>query len=318
LAIILSDQEVRTLVNPEDMLTSIESMQKQFGKGNAGNLPRRKIISDRGMLAVMGGALFYDDVMGVKTYTVFNGKYSFQVSLYDTNTGELLCYTQANRLGQLRTGATTAIAAKYLANPQKTPTIGIIGSGNQSFTQIEALSLVTTPKEVLVYSKTPENRTRLASTVDADLGISSKAVSTAEELVSSSDIIVCIAATMTPIIKGESIQPGSTIIAAGPTSWRARELDDLTIQRCDKFVVDSIEQVNIESGDLSEAQDRGSLQVSQLIELRHIVAGNIQGRESSSEVVLAKVMGTGVADVAAAKLAYDKALEGNVGTNLNW
>ena len=67
MAIILSDQEVRTLVNPEDMLTSIESMQKQFGKGNAGNLPRRKIISDRGMLAVMGGALFYDDVATRKT-----------------------------------------------------------------------------------------------------------------------------------------------------------------------------------------------------------------------------------------------------------
>ena len=50
----------------------------------------------------MGGGLFHDGVLGVKTYTVVRGQYSFQVSLYDADSGELLCYTQANRLGQLR------------------------------------------------------------------------------------------------------------------------------------------------------------------------------------------------------------------------
>ena len=59
------------------------------------------------MLSVMGGGLFYQGVLGVKTYTVVKGTYSFQVSLYDADTGQLLCYIQANRLGQLRTGATT-------------------------------------------------------------------------------------------------------------------------------------------------------------------------------------------------------------------
>lgn len=318
MAIILSDIEVRDLVTMEEMVATIENMQREFGHGRTTNLSRRKIISNQGMLAVMGGALFYDNVMGVKTYTVFQGKYSFQVSLYDTNTGELLCYTQANRLGQLRTGATTAVTAKFLSNQGNPPTVGIIGSGTQSFTQIQGLQNCISPKEVLVYSKTPENRAALASRLETDLNISSRPVSTSAELVKNSDIIVCIAATMEPIVEGEHIREGSTIIAAGPTSWRARELDDLTIQRCDRFVVDSIEQFNIESGDLSEASDRGDLQISQLIELRHIVAGNMIGREKDSDIILAKVMGTGVADVAAAKLAYDKAIAQKVGTHLNW
>ena len=110
MALILSDTEIRPLVCMEEMIPVIELLQKKFGEGLVTNLPRRKMIGPEGMLAVMGGALFYDNVMGVKTYSVFKGKYSFQVSLYDSNTGELLCYTQANRLGQLRTGATTAVA----------------------------------------------------------------------------------------------------------------------------------------------------------------------------------------------------------------
>ena len=112
------------------MLPAIESMQGHFGRGEAMILPRRKIIAGGGMLAVMGGGLFYDGVLGVKTYTVVKGTYSFQVSLYDADTGGLLCYTQANRLGQLRTGATTGVAVKYLSRPDAT-TVGIIGPGDR-------------------------------------------------------------------------------------------------------------------------------------------------------------------------------------------
>ena len=154
--------------------------------------------------------------------------------------------------------------------------------------------------------------------MSTDLGILSTAVNTADELVANSDIIICVAATMEPVVSGRHLKAGTTLIAAGPTSWRARELDDEVIIRADKFVVDSIEQINIESGDLSEAQDRGHLQMSEVVELRNIVAGTVPGRDSEQDIILAKIMGTGVADVAAAKLAYDKALEQSVGTLLNW
>ena len=105
MALFLKDDDILQSVSMDEMLDAIENMQSNYGKGEAYNLPRRKIIAQGGLLSVMGGGLYYDRVMGVKTYTVVKGKYSFQVSLYDTETGELLCYTQANRLGQLRTGA---------------------------------------------------------------------------------------------------------------------------------------------------------------------------------------------------------------------
>ena len=143
MALFLKDEDVAQCVDMDSMLVAIESTQHQYGNGQAHNMTRRKIIAENGMLSVMGGGLFHQGLLGVKTYTVVNGAYSFQVSLYDAKTGTLLCYTQANRLGQLRTGATTGVAVKHLSNHGK-PTVGIIGTGGQAPTQLEAVSKVRT------------------------------------------------------------------------------------------------------------------------------------------------------------------------------
>ena len=97
MTLFLRDEHVAQCLTMDAMLQAIERMQAHFGRGEAYNLGRRKIIADTGMLSVMGGGLFFDGVLGVKTYTVVRGSYSFQVSLYDAATGKLLCYTQANR-----------------------------------------------------------------------------------------------------------------------------------------------------------------------------------------------------------------------------
>jgi ornithine cyclodeaminase/alanine dehydrogenase-like protein (mu-crystallin family) len=99
MTLFLRDEDVAQCVSMDAMLGAIETMQTQYGLGEAYNLGRRKIIAETGMLSVMGGGLFYEGVLGVKTYTVVRGSYSFQVSLYDAGSGNLLCYTQANRLG---------------------------------------------------------------------------------------------------------------------------------------------------------------------------------------------------------------------------
>ena len=106
MALFLRDEDVRATVGMDDMLEAIEEMQHHYGLGEASNLGRRKIIAGSGLLSVMGGGLYYKGVFGVKTYTVISGRYSFHITLYDTATGHLVAFLQANRLGQLRTGAT--------------------------------------------------------------------------------------------------------------------------------------------------------------------------------------------------------------------
>ena len=317
MALFLRDEEVRQVVTMEDMLDAIESMQRHFGRGEAYNLSRRKIIANGGMLSVMGGGLFHDGVLGVKTYTVVAGTYSFQVSLYDADTGKLLCYTQANRLGQLRTGATTGVAVKHLSNPGSA-TVGIIGTGNQASTQLEAVSKVRSVNKVLAYSRDPEKREAFAKSTSEALGILVAAASTNEDAVSGCDIVICIASTMEPVVQGSWLAPGVTVVGAGPTTWRAQEVDAATLTRADKIFVDSAEQAPQEAGDMAGAVDRGLLQWSQVQELRHAVAGLTLGRDTAEQIVYVKLMGTGVADVAAAKLAYDRASAKGVGMEMDW
>ena len=317
MALFLKDEDVAQCVTMDAMLEAIESMQRQYGDGQAHNMTRRKIIADSGMLSVMGGGLFHQGLLGVKTYTVVKGAYSFQVSLYDANTGELLLYTQANRLGQLRTGATTGVAVKHLANPGDV-TVGIIGTGGQAPTQLEALSKVRGIKKIKAYSRTQERREEFACRMTDTMGVEVSAVASNEDAVRDCDIVLCIAATMDPVVEGAWLKDGSTLIGAGPTTWRAREVDEAVITRAGKLIVDSTEQAAIEAGDLCSAVDKGIIQWSKVHELRHVVSGAVTGRDNKDQLVYAKIMGTGVADVAAAKLAYDSAKAAGLGTEIDW
>lgn len=317
MTLFLRDEDVHECVSMDDMLETIETMQCHYGRGEASNLARRHVVSSGGALAVMGGGLFYQGLLGVKTYMGVKGTYTFQVSLFDADTGKLLCYTQANRLGQLRTGATSGVAVKYLANPDAA-TVGIIGTGYQAPTQLEAVSKVRNIKSVRVYSRTPARRETFAQVMSDKLGIDVTSAATNQEAVEGSEIVISIAATMEPVIKGHWLEDGSTVIGAGPTTWRAREADDATFARADRLFVDSLEQAHEEAGDMAGAVDRGLLQWSQIWELRHAVAGIVPGRDSTEQIVYAKLMGTGVADVAAAKLAYDRARSKGIGLEMDW
>ena len=317
MTLFLRDEEVAQCVTMDGMLEAIESMQRDYGNGQAHNMTRRKIIAEGGMLSVMGGGLFHQGLLGVKTYTVVKGSYSFQVSLYDADTGKLLCYTQANRLGQLRTGATTGIAVKHLANPGDA-TVGIIGTGGQGPTQLEAVSKVRGVKKVKAFSRNQDRREEFARKMADAMGVEVSAAATNEEAVRGCDIVICIAATMDPVVEGAWLKAGSTVIGAGPTTWRAREVDEATITGAGKIIVDSTEQAALEAGDICSAVDKGLVQWSKVQELRHVVSGTITGRDSENQIVYAKMMGTGLADVAAAKLAYDAAKANGLGTEMDW
>jgi len=330
-ALFLRDEDIRQTVSMGDMLEAIEDMQHHYGHGKAYSLGRRKIIASSGLLSVMGGGLYYNrecatgvgqreggttqGVFGVKTYTVIAGKYSFHITLYDTATGELLAFLQANRLGQLRTGATTGVATRHLAR-ENAGTVGIIGTGYQALTQLEAISRVRQLSVIKAYSRTPERRKRFAQDATRSLGIEVVAAESNREAVEDSDVVVCITNAMEPVLDGNWLAPGALLVSAGPTTWRAREVDDASIRRASRIVVDSLDQAPIEAGELASAVDRGLIQWSQLVELRHIVSGLAVGRQSQEENIYAKLMGTGVADMAAAKLAYDLAQKKGVGTEI--
>ena len=317
MTLFLIDQDVNRLITMEMMLKAIEEMQCNQGTGKAYNLPRRVVMTNNRELATMGGGLFYKDVFGIKTYTIVDGAYAFHISLYDSVSGELLAFLQANRLGQLRTGATTGLAVKYLA-PAQASTVGILGSGFQAPTQLEAISCVRNISHAQVYSPNAEHRSSFAQSMTASLGISVTAVDSSRALVLDNEITVCIATNTDPIVHGEWLLPGATVIGSGPANWRFPELDDTGIVKMNKIYVDSLEQAQYEAGDLSIAVSKGLIQWNQISELRHLISGSHVARQSGKDLVYAKLMGTGVADVAAAKLVYEAAIQEGVGVVMDF
>ena len=313
----LTNAQVNECVSLEDILPAVEAMLVNYGNGAAANLTRRRIATPGGYLAVMGGAIMHDGVFGVKTFTHTQNGYSFQVSLYDGDSGELLLYTQANRLGQLRTGATTAIAVKHLAKDDAA-TVGIIGTGNQAGDQLRAAVQVRDIAEIHAYSRNPENRQTFATRMTDDLGIPVIPADHNRGAVADCHIVIAIASAQTPVVEGEWLSPGTTVIGAGPTLLRYREVDDSTLVRANRRFVDSLEQAPLECGDISAAVDLGLVQWSQFHELRHVVAGAVPGRASADEIVYCKLMGTGLADVAAAKVVWERAEALGVGLEMDW
>ena len=313
----LTDADVDGCVSLDDVLPAIEAMLANYGNGAAANLTRRRIAGPGGYLAVMGGALLYDGFFGLKTFTHTENGYSFQVSLYDADTGRLLLYTQANRLGQLRTGATTAVAIKHLANPDSVR-LGVIGTGNQAGDQLRAAVKVRNVTEVHAYSRNSANRQAFADRMTDELGIPVIAADYNRDAVTDCDVVIGIASAETPVVLGEWLSTGATVIGAGPTSLRHQEVDAATLVRASRRFVDSLEQAPLECGDIASAVDRGLVQWSQFHELRHVVAGTVAGRLADDDVVYCKLMGTGLADVAAAKVVWERAEALGVGLEIDW
>ena len=230
---------------------------------------------------------------------------------------QLLLYTQANRLGQLRTGATTGAALGLLANTD-VPRLGVVGTGNQAGDQLRAACAVRDVGEIYAYSRNPERRQAFATRMSEELGRPVIPAESNRDAVADCAVVIGIAPAVTPVIQGEWLSAGATVIGAGPTRPTSLEVDDAVLTRAGRRFVDSLEQAPLECGDINAAVDRGLVRWSQFHEVRHVAAGIVPGRTGADEIIYCKLMGTGLADVAAAKLALDRAKELEIGVDVDW
>jgi alanine dehydrogenase len=316
IALLLTDQDVDSLFSMEEAIPVVEDALRQQASGSAANCPRGHDIAGRGVyLAHMRAALYAQNVFGFKTYTVASGSVRFLVYLYDAGTGALLSILEASRLGQLRTGAATGVSVKHIAR-EDASAVGILGSGYQAGTQLEAVCKARSIFSASVYSPNPEHRRAFAERTSQQLGIEIKAADSPAEVVKGADILVTITASQTPVFDGDWLRPGTHIAAAGGANEYVRELDDATIQRVDILVVDDKAQARIECGELKMPASRGLILWEQVRELWQVVGGVIPGRRGPQDITLFKSLGMALWDVAAAKAVYDKAVTQGVGVSI--
>src|SRR5215468_4330526 len=159
----LTEQDVTNLLTMEETLAAVEAVFKSQAAGDATNEPRRRLRAGGAVLQVMSGAVAnfgeYKGLLGLKSYVVTRNKARFYVNLYHAESGELLALIEADKLGQMRTGAASGVATKYLARAGA-KTVGVYGTGWQARSQLEAVCAVRDIENVKIYSRSPENRER--------------------------------------------------------------------------------------------------------------------------------------------------------------
>ena len=300
----------------EDAISAVEEALKQQALGSAVNRPRARVVAGPGVgLYSMQAACHYLDVFGFKTYTVASEGYRFLVYLYRTDTGELLSVLQAGRLGQLRTGAATAVAVSHMAR-QDAAVVAILGSGRQARTQLEGICRVRAVSIARVYSPNRDHRRTYAEEMSQKLDVEVTPVDSPRLAVEGADIVVTITDSQTPVLDGRWLRPGTHVAAVGGADMYVSELDDATFERADVLVVDDIAQARIECGELIMATSKGVVLWEQVRELWQVVGGVVPGRRSPDDITLFKCLGMALWDVATAKAAYDKAVTQGVGTRL--
>jgi ornithine cyclodeaminase/alanine dehydrogenase-like protein (mu-crystallin family) len=300
----------------EEALLVVENSLRHRAAGRATNRPRERVVGGPDVqVNTMLAADYELGIHGFKTYTLASGVYRFFVYLYDSESADLLAIIEANRMGQLRTGAATGVATNLMARADATD-IGILGSGFQAPTQLEAVCRVRDIRHVRVHSATPANRERFAVEMSQSLGIEVTPVSSNREAVEGADIVITITSSREPVLEGAWLSPGMHVAATGGADPYIRELDDEAVQRADLIIVDDLAQTKIESGELMMPASRGLVLWEQMRELWQVVSGEVAGRSSDADVTLFKSLGMGLWDIDAAKVVYDKAIASGMGRRL--
>lgn len=311
----LSESDVEQLLSMPEALAVVEDAFRAWGDGQAINHPRRRIRVPQGFLHIMEAALIDESVMGLKTYATVAGGATFVVQLFDSDTGELIALIDADRLGQVRTGAASGVAAKHLARDDAR-TVGIIGTGYQAETQLEAVCTVRPIDHVRAFSRTRANRERFAQTMADRLNLSVDAVDDAEDAVRNADIVVTVTTAREPVLDGDKVKPGACVLAAGSNNVLRQEIDTSTLKRADRIVVDDLDQAEMECGELIAAVERGKVRWEAVHELREVVAGQVSGRESTDEITVFESQGVALEDVAVARRLIHLAQEQGIGTTI--
>ncbi len=316
MTLLLKEADVRALLTMPMALEAVEESLRQQGNGELSLHPRRRLkLPDNALLHYMAAGDPVHGFIGMKIYTSVRGAVRFMVPLFRSATGEMAALIEADALGQIRTGAATGVATKYLAKADAR-IAGIIGTGYQARTQLEAVAAVRSLERVRAFGRDPERRAQFCREMSARIGVEVEPVESGEKAVRGADIVVTATSAMKIVLEGPWLSPGVHVNAIGANWAQKRELDDVAVTRADAIVVDSIEQAKMEAGDLILSFANDATRWDAVRELGAIVAGKIPGRTGPNQITLFKSNGIANWDLAVAVRIFKLAVARGVGQSI--
>jgi ornithine cyclodeaminase/alanine dehydrogenase len=228
------------------------------------------------------------------------------IVLSDAENGYPLSVMDSIEITIQRTGAATAVAAKYLARPDSR-TLTIVGCGNQGRVSLMALSKLFAFEVVFAYDVVPGLSGKFADELSARSSLRVAAVETLADALKESDVVVTSTPSKQAFVRREWIRPGTFIAAVGADNDDKQELETELLAQ-NKTVVDVVEQAAT-IGDTHHAIASGVMTRNDVhAELGEVVAGRKAGRSSIEEIIIFDSTGMALQDVIVAAAVYEKAL----------
>ncbi len=302
--LLLAQEAVRDLLNMPEVIKVVEQAFRDWAQGKGSMPAKAYLLLDQGDFRAMPAAL--PEAAGVKWVNVHPQNPSrglptvMAIMIYnDPQTGYPLAVMDATDITAYRTGATAAIASKYLAR-QDSHTLGIIGAGRQAYTQIEAHAQLFDLKLIRVHDRSRDAAQKLIGFFPR---YHLKACSLEET--AASDIVCTLTPARVPLLKREWIVQGTHINAVGADAAGKEELDPAILKEA-MVIVDDIRQASV-AGEINVPITEGTFAIDEVYgTLGEIIVGRKQGRKDKDVITVFDSTGVAIEDLAVAKLIYEK------------
>jgi alanine dehydrogenase len=293
---------VRARLRMPELIDAMERALIEFSAGRV-RQPVRTVIefgAEHSFFGLMPSYVPSLPALGAKLVTVSEGNaargidtHQAIIAMLDPLTGVAKTILDGRYITEARTAAVSAVSARRLAR-KDAGILGLLGSGVQARSHLEALKLVRDFAEVRVWSRTADHLRRFSDETG------SRAMESAEAVVRGADVVVAVTASPTPVVQSEWIGDGTHVIAVGACRPNQRELDPELVQRS-RLIVDSRVAALKEAGDVVMGIQEGRWTAA------HIAAelGELPERENDREITIFKSLGLAVEDIFAAHLVLN-------------
>ena len=311
----ISEADVVQVMDFGEAIAAMESGLMLEARGEVQNMVKTHVSWNSGNnLHAIGGVVASAGIVGTKTWAhTSNGTCPLLV-LFDAENGSLKAVIEAFALGQMRTGAVSGVATRWLAQAEADE-LAIIGTGKQSLPQVAAVAAVRPLKRVRVFSPSQAGRTALMSKLREEFEFEIVEARSVEAAVDGAAVVTLVTRATSPVLSAGMLRPGAHVNAVGAITPEREEFGQDLFPRCGIVAVDSLRAAKMLSKEFITRFGDESGDWANVKPLARIVATG-EGRDKDTDLSLFKAMGMGLSDMALAGEIYRRAVSGGFGREM--
>lgn len=327
--LVLKESKMAPIIKMSDIIEADKEALSLYSNKKA-DIPLRTNINvpeHNGQCLFMNGYAGPSNALGVKIVSVYPDNIDKKLTsvpatmiLVDAQTGFVNALLDGTYITKMRTGALSGLATDLLSR-KDSKVFGLIGTGGQAVTQLEAVLTVRKIEKVKVYDLNNERAKKFAEDMTKKFGekfgVKIEAVKTADEAVEDSDIVTTVTVSKVPVFDAKKVKKNAHINAVGSYTPEMSEIPHEVLVNASKIYVDTEDAIK-ESGDIIQPINKNLIKREKITgELGALINGKIKGRENDDELTFFETTGNAVLDLVAAQKIYEIAKKNKIGRTID-